>query len=49
MSKEKPLSIFSRVVYNTNAGNEIHNFFCCSVKEIVPALMASVAVDPLQS
>lgn len=48
VSKEKPLRIFSRVVNNANAGNEIHNFFCCGVIEIVPALMPSVAIDPFQ-
>ena len=48
MTKEEPLSVIMDVVYNTNSSNKVHNFSGTGVKQIISALMTSVAIYPFQ-
>lgn len=49
MTEVELLSVFSHIVNNSDSSHEKYNFFGPIIVEIIPALVATIAVYPLQS
>lgn len=48
VSKVELLGVFSGVVDHTHSSYEVYHLFSCGIVQVVPTLVTSVAVDPLQ-
>lgn len=49
VSQVKPLAVLSGVVNHADAGHEVHHLLAGGVVQVIPALVAPVPVDPVQS
>lgn len=48
VSQIKLLCVFSGVVDHSNSSHEIHDLLPCGVVQVIPALMSSISMNPLQ-
>lgn len=48
VSQVKLLCVFSGVVHHSNSSHKIHDLLPCSVVQVIPALMSSISMNPLQ-
>lgn len=49
VSQVKPLAVLPGVINHAHAGHEVHHLFPRRVVQVIPALVAPVPVDPVQS
>lgn len=49
VSQVKPLAVLSGVVNNADPGHKVHHLLPGGVVQVIPALVAPVPVDPVQS
>lgn len=49
VAQVKPLAVLSGVVNHADPGHKVHHLLPSSVVQIIPALVAPVPVDPVQS
>lgn len=48
VAQVEPLSVFPSIIHHSDRGHKVHHFFGGSVEQVIPDLVTSVAVDPLE-